>query len=122
MVDSSSHLPRCRLEIIYADRTKRDIAENSPTLFGGDPDIFAQNLAYPKRQLQAELQLVKSVRMQVASILDSIAEDQFEATGVHAESGPVTLRSLLEQITAHLPHHVAHILGKRKLLQTTAKE
>ena len=33
-------------EIVYADRLKRVIAENGPTLFGGDPDVFANSLAY----------------------------------------------------------------------------
>ena len=33
-------------EPIYADRMKRVIAEHEPTLFGGDPDVFAARLAY----------------------------------------------------------------------------
>ena len=37
-------------EIVYADRIKRVIAENEPTLFGGDPDTFAARLAYHNRQ------------------------------------------------------------------------
>jgi hypothetical protein len=36
-------------EIVYADRIKRCIAEDKPTLFGGDPDVFAERLAYGKR-------------------------------------------------------------------------
>jgi hypothetical protein len=33
-------------EIVGADRIKRVIAENEPTLFGGDQNVFAARLAY----------------------------------------------------------------------------
>ena len=36
-------------EIVYADRIKRVIAKNEPTLFGGDPDAFSARLAYQQR-------------------------------------------------------------------------
>ena len=37
-------------EIVYTDRIKRVIAEDQPTLFGGDPDLFAARLAYHHSQ------------------------------------------------------------------------
>ena len=33
-------------ELVYADRMKRVVAEDRPTMFGGDPDLFASKLAY----------------------------------------------------------------------------
>jgi len=39
-------------EPIYADRMKRVIAEDEPTLFGGDPNVFAARLAYAKRYVE----------------------------------------------------------------------
>ena len=33
-------------EPVYVDRMKRVIAENEPTMFSGDPDLFAARLAY----------------------------------------------------------------------------
>ena len=33
-------------EIVSADRVKRVLAEDNPTMFGGDPDAFAAALAY----------------------------------------------------------------------------
>src|SRR3954454_21858819 len=56
-------------EPIYADRMKRVIAENCPTFFGGDPDKFAAHLAYERRALDTELELMVAVRRQMAAIL-----------------------------------------------------
>ena len=56
-------------EPIYADRMKRVIAEEHPTFFGGDPDIFAAGLAYGKRGVTDELVLVAAVRRNMAVIL-----------------------------------------------------
>jgi len=52
-------------EIVYADRIKRVIAENEPTLFGGDPDLFAARLAYQQRNAEDELQFTELIRKQV---------------------------------------------------------
>ena len=103
-------------EIVYADRIKRVIAENEPTLFGGDPDTFAARLAYHDRQVEEELQLIELVRRQVARILRTLKPKDFQRRGIHSESGPLTLDTLLQRITGHIPHHVRFIDEKRKAL------
>ena len=103
-------------EIVYADRIKRVIAENEPTLFGGDPDAFAARLAYQQRDAEEELQLVEIIRKQVARILRSLSSDDFQRRGIHSESGPLTLETLVQRITGHIPHHVRFIEEKRKAL------
>src|SRR5436190_730958 len=52
-------------EPVYADRMKRVIAQKHPTFFGGDPDMFAAALAYDKRPLAGELELIDVVRRQM---------------------------------------------------------
>src|SRR5215510_2337909 len=52
-------------EIVYADRIKRIIAENRPTLPDGDENAFAAHLAYQNRDLEEELQVLGSIRAQV---------------------------------------------------------
>ncbi|MEZ6073375.1 MAG: DinB family protein [Pirellulales bacterium] len=103
-------------EPVYADRMKRVIAENEPTLFGGDPDVFSARLAYDLRDVEDELLLIESVRRHMAPILRSLDDEDFERRGLHSEAGPVTLAWLLEQITAHVPHHVRFIAAKREAL------
>lgn len=103
-------------ELVYADRIKRVLAEEQPTLFGGDPDLFADRLAYHQRDLQEELQLIELVRVQVARILRQLTADDFHRTGNHSEDGPVSLATLLSSISNHIPHHVRFIEEKRKAL------
>jgi hypothetical protein len=103
-------------EIVYADRMKRVIAEHEPTLFGGDPDKFALRLAYQERDAEEELLLVELVRRQMVRILRLLAPEDFQRRGNHSERGPLTLETLLQQITGHIPHHVKFIEEKRQVL------
>lgn len=103
-------------EIVYADRLKRVIAENGPTLFGGDPDVFANSLAYHNRDLGEELALIEACRRQVTRILRTLKDEDFSRVGKHSEAGPLTLLQFLQRVTEHLPHHVKFIQQKRQLL------
>lgn len=103
-------------EIISADRLKRVIAEHEPTLFGGDPDIFVTRLAYQARDLEEELRLIESIRAHVARILVSVPDSDYGRIGIHSEAGPLTLASLLQRATNHLPHHGKFIEEKRAAL------
>ncbi|MCA9132019.1 MAG: DinB family protein [Planctomycetales bacterium] len=103
-------------EIVYADRMKRVLAEEQPTLFGGDPDQFAARLAYTRREVETELQVIEAVRQQMTQILGTLPAEEFLRQGIHAQAGPVTLEKLLTQITLHVPHHTKFILQKRNAL------
>jgi len=99
-------------EPVYTDRMKRVLVEDNPTLFGGDPDIFAAGLHYDKRNVHEELELIAAVRRQMAGILRYTDVEDFQRTGVHSEAGPLTLETLLERITRHIPHHLTFIEAK----------
>jgi len=103
-------------EIVIADRIKRVIAENEPTMFDGNPDLFAARLAYHSRDLEEELMLVELIRKQIARILSVLAESDFQRRGNHSKYGPLTLENLVQRVTAHISHHVRFIEEKRKLL------
>lgn len=103
-------------EPVYADRFKRMLAEDRPTLFGGDPDRFAAALAYEQRDVEVECRLIEAVRRHVGTILTTLDEDAFTRVGIHSEDGPVTVETLLRGITAHIPHHVRFIEEKRRQL------
>lgn len=104
-------------EIVYADRMKRVIAENNPTLFGGDPDVFATKLAYAQRDLQEELDVICSLRRQVSRFLKTLQATDFERTGQHSVDGPLSLTTLLQRISGHIPHHLRFIEEKAKTLR-----
>lgn len=103
-------------EPVYADRMKRVIAEDRPTFFGGDPDVFAARLAYAQRDVDEELRLIEAVRGQMGRILQTLSATDFQREGIHSEAGPLTLQALLEGVAKHLPHHVRFIDEKRAAL------
>lgn len=99
-------------EPINADRIKRVLVEDNPTLFGGDENLFAAGLHYASRDVDEELDLIAVVRKQLARILRNTDVEDFQRTGVHTEAGPLTLESLLERTTRHIPHHITFIEQK----------
>lgn len=103
-------------EPVYADRMKRAIAEENPTVFGGDPDLFAAKLGYDVRNVEEELCLIDCCRKQMARILRPLPPDAWKRTVVHSVDGPITLETLLKRITNHIPHHAKFIDEKRAAL------
>lgn len=99
-------------EPIYTDRMKRVLVEDNPTMFGGNPDVFAAGLHYEQRNVHEELDLIAVVRSQMARILRNTDIEDFQRTGVHSEAGPLTLETLLERVTGHIPHHVKFVHEK----------
>ena len=104
-------------EIVYADRMKRVIAEDNPTFFEADPNLFCPALSCPQRPLDNELDVVKAIRAHMLPILRSCDADDFQRTGVHSLDGQLTLERLLQRVTAHIPHHVAFIEQKLKAME-----
>jgi uncharacterized damage-inducible protein DinB len=104
-------------EPIYADRMKRVLVEDNPTLFGGDPDVFAAGLHYDKRDVERDLQLIVLVRSQMSRILRNTDLEAFQRTGVHSEAGPMTLETILERATRHIHHHIPFINEKTAALK-----
>jgi hypothetical protein len=100
-------------EIVGADRIKRVIAENEPTLLGGDEKAFAARLAYHQRNAEEELLLIALIRQQVAHVLRTLKPEDFQRRGIHSEAGPLTLAALVERMTGHITHHVGFIAEKR---------
>jgi uncharacterized damage-inducible protein DinB len=104
---------------ILADRMKRIIAEDHPSLIGADEQHFAAALAYHDRNLQEEVSLIELTRNQLARILRKQPESVLQRVGIHNERGPRTLEQLLTGAIAHIPHHVKFILEKRQALGVT---
>src|SRR4051812_11215698 len=103
-------------EPVYADRMKRVIALDNPTLLGADENRFRAALAYHQRDVEEELAIVERTRSQMARILRTLPESALARPGVHDERGPQTLEKLLTTITGHITHHVRFIQEKRQAL------
>ena len=104
-------------EPIYADRMKRVIAENEPAICGGNPDALAARLAYGSRDVEEELALIELVRKQMGRILQALRSEDFQRRGIHEKHGPMTLATILERVTGHIPHHVGAIEEKKKAME-----
>jgi hypothetical protein len=103
-------------EPIYADRMKRVIAEERPSLLGADETRFAAALAYQQRDANEELSIIVQTRSQMARILRTLPADALQRVGVHNERGPLTLENLLQGATNHVVHHLKFIKDKRRAL------
>lgn len=103
-------------EPIIADRMKRVIAEDNPTLVGADEKRFAAALAYHARDLDEELTIIERTRQQMARILRTLKPEALDRVGMHTERGPRTLEQLLTTATNHIRHHLPFIQEKRKAL------
>jgi HSP90 family molecular chaperone len=103
-------------EIVYADRIKRILAEDNPTLMSGDPDDYAKTLAYHDRSLSTELAVIKATRAHMAEILRTLTSEQWEFTGTHSRDGQISIQELVERITGHIPHHLKFVEEKKKNL------
>jgi hypothetical protein len=101
---------------ILADRMKRIIAEDRPTLLGADERRFAAALAYHERDLEEELTIIERTRAQMARVLRAQGPEALARVGVHNERGPQTLEQLLATATRHIPHHIKFIDEKRQAL------
>jgi hypothetical protein len=103
-------------DAVGADRIKRVIAEDRPTLLAYDENRFAAALAYHERDLEEELALIDLTRRNLARILRTIPPEALSRVGIHSERGPETLERLLQINIDHVSHHVKFILEKRKVL------
>jgi uncharacterized damage-inducible protein DinB len=103
-------------EPVYVDRMKRIIAQEDPTMFGGDPDLFAKKLAYHERDLSEELALIEACRAHMSRILRTLPAEAFQRRGIHSDNGPMTLEKILGNIANHIPHHLPFLQEKRKAL------
>src|SRR5437764_3301468 len=73
---------------ILADRMKRVVAEDKPTLLGADENRFLAALAYQDRDLEEELTIIERTRGQMARILRTLPAEAWQRAGIHSERGP----------------------------------
>lgn len=101
---------------ILADRMKRVVAEERPTLVGADENRFAAALAYQNRDVEEDLAIIEHTRRQMARILRTLPAEALQRIGEHNERGPLTLEQLLKTAINHIPHHVRFVREKRQAL------
>ncbi|MFO0946554.1 MAG: DinB family protein [Planctomycetota bacterium] len=103
-------------DLIGADRMKRVIAEENPSLIGYNETAFANNLFYHELDAEAACKIFAMNRWMTVEILRRLPESAFARKGIHNEAGEVTLATLLETYVNHLAHHMRFLEQKRAML------
>jgi hypothetical protein len=100
-------------DLIAADRMKRVIAEENPSLIGYDESKFASKLFYDEQDAKDAVMLLDLNRRQFARVLRKLPDSAFDRAGQHNERGRETLGHLLKDYHEHLERHIGFIHKKR---------
>jgi hypothetical protein len=100
-------------DLIAADRLKRMIAEDNPTLIGYDENKFAQGLFYHDQPAEQAVQVLDLNRKLFAEVLRRLPPSAWQRKGTHNERGVITAGSYLKSTVDHLDHHLTFIHKKR---------
>ena len=103
-------------DLVGADRMKRVIAEENPTLLAYDENKWAKHLFYEEQSLETAATVFDLNRRQMASILRRLDDAAFSRSGRHTERGVETLAQLVNDYADHLDHHLRFIYEKRQRL------
>ena len=101
-------------ELALADRMKRVIATDDPSLLAWDQDAFMDRLFYAEQSVEDAVALVGLTRKQMARILRHLPPAAFGRAGTHSEAGRITLTELVARADKHLDHHLTFVAGKRE--------
>jgi hypothetical protein len=100
-------------DLVSADRLKRMIAEDNPTLVGYDENKFAANLFYEEQDAVAAADIVDRNRKLFAKVLRKLPASAWSRKGTHNERGEITVGGYLKAVVEHLEHHLKFIHAKR---------
>jgi DinB superfamily len=103
-------------DLIASDRMKRVAAEDRPTLIGYNETLFANTLYFDDLDAGLACDLLAKNRRLTFEILKRLPDEAFARTGLHNESGEITLEYLVKTYVQHLDHHLKFIRKKRAML------
>ena len=103
-------------EAALADRIRRLIATDNPTLLAWDQDAFLAKTHYGEQSAADAVLIVEATRRQVARILRKLPDAAFDRAGTHSERGRQTLAEVVATANNHLHHHLKFIADKRERL------
>jgi len=101
-------------EIVAADRFRRIIAEDKPTLIWYDQDAWAKNLDYQRRKTSESIETFRRLRAENYELIKDLPAETFERVGNHSQRGPITLLQHLELMAAHAESHARQIREVRE--------
>ncbi|MEQ1825048.1 MAG: DinB family protein [Pirellula sp.] len=104
-------------DLIGSDRMKRIACMENPLLCGYDETAFSQLPGSDQLNAFAACEMFQKNRTMTAVILRALPDAAFERTGIHTESGKVSLAVMVDKYIEHLRHHLVFIAKKRRTLE-----
>ena len=103
-------------DLVLADRMKRVIAEDSPSLLAFDETAWTARFgALP---WAGAVDLFVANRSWMTRLLANGSEADFARVGRHSSDGPLTLAAIVAKAVGHLDHHLRFLYMKRANLGT----
>jgi len=96
-------------EIATAWRYRQMVEHSGSPLPGFDQDLWANLGNYAARNPHDSLALYRLLREANLQFLCSLAVEQWEHFGIHAERGRITVRELAAHMVGHDANHIAQI-------------
>lgn len=111
IAELAAHLLDC--DLVAADRMKRIIAEENPTLQAFDEDAWLTRLGSHAMPIDEAVALFAANRRWMARVLRGLPEADFARAGQHTEAGRKTLADVVVTMANHVDHHLKFLYGKR---------
>ena len=106
-----AHLVDC--DLVYADRMKRVIAEDNPTLMNMPENLWMAGLKSGRMPVAEGAALFAANRAWTVHLLRNLDDGAFSRAGLHTEAGRLTLAEILVRAVHHLDHHLKFLYAKR---------
>lgn len=100
-------------DLVFADRLKRVLAEENPTLVAFDEHAWLDRLGAQEMPMDDAVALFAANRLWMGKILARRPDSDFARAGRHTEQGRRTAAELLVYVTNHLDHHLKFLYAKR---------
>jgi hypothetical protein len=104
-------------ESALADRIRRVIAEENPTLQAWNETRFVERLHYDAQSADDAVQLITLIRRQLTRILRKVSPADLQRVGQHSEAGPQKAAEIIGKAVSHLEHHIKFIHAKRAKME-----
>lgn len=100
-------------DLVLAERMKRIIAEENPTLQAFPENDWLTRLHSAQMPIVDAAALFAANRVWMTQILRTLDDAAFARTGTHSELGRQTLAEILVKSVHHLDHHLKFLYAKR---------
>jgi hypothetical protein len=96
----------CDADLVAAHRMKAVISETNPLLTAFDQDSWTSRMHYSELDLKTHLELFRLLRISMASVLQKLAPEEWQRTGIHNVAGKITLQDIVESYVEHVEGHL----------------